>query len=872
MPEEKARRIAAIMFADIMGYTALMESDEVLALSNRDKFKEKLEEELNKHGGTLIKMSGDGALCSFNSALECIRAAVAVQLHMQEQPKVQLRIGIHQADVIFEGGDVHGDGVNIASRLESFALPGSILISAKVYDDIKNQKEIQTVSLGKYLLKNVAEPIEILAISNPGLQVPLNIKLEGKGEKYKEHTSSKKKLLNVGKWVLPVFVIGMVALIFIPPWMKKQHARNELIPAIEKMVNENFRPPTAAYDMALEAEKYLPDDSVLLALWPKVATTLNINSNPPGAEVWWKDYDKPESEWRMLGITPLENVRVPRIYLRFEVRKSGYQTIEYAGPGAYQKLAKYLSNIRLDALDALPEGMVRIPYDTVHLYLVGLEQNAEAKVGEFLMDKYEVTNRQYKAFMDAGGYTDVSFWKYPIQKNGKIISSEEMQKIFIDKTGRTGPSTWEAGTFHDGEGDHPVTGVSWYEAAAYAAFAKKQLPTIYHWVSAASTSRTEYIIPFSNFSGSGTIAVGTLPGYQTLGVYDLAGNAREWCWNYDPNVNNHFILGGAFNDPTYSFNDGYTQHPLDRSMGNGFRCIMTLEQDSTLSFIQQPVFAAYRDYRNEKPVDDKTFEIILRQYAYDKTKLNDSVEFKVERDGWTIEKITFNAAYNNERMQAYLFLPKNSKPPYQTVIFFPGSGDIYSRKFDMEIINGRIDFILKSGRAIVWPVYKGTHERFDALNSDLPNETVFFKEHMIMWRQDIGRTLDYLETRSDIQNDKIGFFGWSWGGYIGGIMPAVEKRIQCVVLNVGGMVMTHALPEADQINFLPRITQPVLMLNGKHDMFFPLETSQKPMYEFLGTSPDKKKMIVYDAGHLVPRVDLVKQTLLWYDTYLGEVK
>ena len=141
-----------------------------------------------------------------------------------------------------------------------------------------------------------------------------------------------------------------------------------------------------------------------------------------------------------------------------------------------------------------------------------------------------------------------------------------------------------------------------------------------------------------------------------------------------------------------------------------------------------------------------------------------------------------------------------------------------------------------------------------------------------MWRKDIGRTIDYLETRKEIQKDKIAFLGWSWGGFMGGIMPAVEKRLKTVVLNVGGMDMNRALPEADQINFLPRIKQPILMLNGEHDMFFPLETAQKPMFNFLGTPVADKKIIVFKSGHQVPRTEFVKETLLWYDKYLGPVK
>jgi len=149
----QTRQLAAIIFTDIVGYTALMEEDEAQALQFRDKMKHKLEAEVSSCNARIIKWMGDGALCSFDSAIESVRAALALQLSMQEEHKVPVRIGIHQADVIFESSDVLGDGVNIASRLESLALPGSIFISAKVYDDIKNQKDIQTISRGKYVLK-----------------------------------------------------------------------------------------------------------------------------------------------------------------------------------------------------------------------------------------------------------------------------------------------------------------------------------------------------------------------------------------------------------------------------------------------------------------------------------------------------------------------------------------------------------------------------------------------------------------------------------------------------------------------------------------------------------------------------------------------
>jgi TolB-like protein len=125
-------------------------------------------------------------MCSFTSTIEGVRAALALQLNMQTDPVVPLRIGMHTGDVIFDENNIYGDGVNIASRMESFALPGSIFISGKVYDDIKNQKDIQTVSLGKYALKNVKEQVEIFAISNPGIKIPGTDSLEGKGEKVQQ--------------------------------------------------------------------------------------------------------------------------------------------------------------------------------------------------------------------------------------------------------------------------------------------------------------------------------------------------------------------------------------------------------------------------------------------------------------------------------------------------------------------------------------------------------------------------------------------------------------------------------------------------------------------------------------------------------------
>jgi len=866
----ESRQLAAILFADIVGFSALMQSDEKRALELRQKLKQELESAVNLHNGTIVKWMGDGVLCTFSSAIQSLHTAIEVQTLMLQEPVVPLRIGIHQADVIFHDADVHGDGVNIASRLESLAIPGSIFISSKVQDDVKSQRDIQTTSLGKYMLKNMQEPVEIFAVSNAGLKVPLNKKLEGKGIKYVSNRISIKKRTLLLRLSLLLAIVSLAAYFFIPPYLNKQHARNTLLPAIQNLAENNFYMPTSGYDMAIEADKYIPGDSALIKLWPSIAAEVSIETVPAGAEVVWKDYNKPDNAWRNAGTTPLKNIKLARGYLRMEIRNKGYQTIEYAGPWA-GTIGSDIDTLKLDPLGSLPDNMTRIPANEARMYIVGLEQEGGKHVGEFLMDKFEVTNKEFKAFVDAGGYSDTSFWTPSFYANGVEYSAAEAMATFIDKTDQSGPANWEAGTYPDGLEDHPVTGISWYEAAAFALFAGKQLPTIFHWSVVAHTNRTEFIVPLSNFNGVATVPVGSLAGYSAFGVYDLAGNAREWCMNESNIKGQCYILGGGWNDPTYAFNDSYTQSAMDRGVANGFRCMKLMKGDTTAAKLRANVSPLYRDYNNEKPVDDKTFALFLNQFIYDKNPLNPNIKQKLEGDTWKAEKISYDAGYNNERMEAWLYLPKDAQGPYQTIVLFPGSSGIYSTQYDPNYAPRLLGFVMKSGRALMVPIFKGTHERHDELNSDLPNETVFYKDHVVMWGKEFGRTIDYLETRPDMQADKIGYLGWSWGGYMGGIIPAVEKRIKASVLNVGGMVMNKSLPEADQLNYLPRVTQPTLMLNGKHDMFFPLESSQKPMFEFLGTPPEHKKKLVYDAGHLVPRLDFVKESLAWYDTYLGEV-
>jgi hypothetical protein len=454
-----------------------------------------------------------------------------------------------------------------------------------------------------------------------------------------------------------------------------------LLPALQEALATSPHSDARLLDLAQETEKALPQDRTLAKLWPLIATTLSIDTQPSGAEIFWKDYDTPDARWRIAWTTPLKGALVPRNPLRVEIRKKGYETIELVSPRPWSRAGSEVPRLMLDAMGSLPRGMVRIPASVNEAILQGIGKYAGTHVPAFLADKYEVTNRQYKAFVDAGGYSNSTYWQFPFMENGKVILPEVARARFTDRTGRPGPATWEAGTFQDGLADHPVVGVSWYEAAAYAAWAGKQLPTIYHWMQLADVERTEFLIRFSNFNGVSTTAAGSLPGLTSYGVYDIAGNAREWVLNGSDTSEQRYILGGGYTDRTYTFNDAYAQFAFDRSFTNGFRCIRALSRSDNAGELTKPLSRAFRDYAHEKPVDDPTFVQYARQFVYDHTALDVHQDLVVNTDEWRLEVVSISAAYNGERLPVYVFLPVHKKPPYQPRFIIPRERRVFRASF-----------------------------------------------------------------------------------------------------------------------------------------------------------------------------------------------
>jgi formylglycine-generating enzyme required for sulfatase activity/dienelactone hydrolase len=677
--------------------------------------------------------------------------------------------------------------------------------------------------------------------------------------------------------VITVLLAGLV----LTAWMylrsvnarRVQWAKSVALPRIVELVKEaDYR---AAFPLARKAMKHIPQDPTLTELWTRISRKLSIKTTPAGAKVWFREYEAMDEPWQYLGQSPLENITLARDTYRWKIEKEGFAT--------HECVMHYSFDVRLSEED-LAGDMVWINAGIVNINMFSTTENTKVEAPSYLIDKYEVTNEQFKRFVDQGGYENRDYWRESqFIKEGRKISWEQAISEFVDKTGQPGPATWEEGTYPEGQGKHPVSGVSWFEAVAYARFAGKSLPTLYHWEQAACLWESVVIVPYSNFAMSGTVPVGSHPGMGHTGLYDMAGNVKEWCFNATDDSGSHrYILGGGWGEQTYMFTSRDFQPPWNRAAVNGFRCVQYPDSEEPATNVllspieRRPVW----DYSTSVPCSDEEFRVMLEHFEYDRTPLNPEIELIDERSPFwrRKEKITFDAAYDGERAIAYLFVPTSAEPPYQAVVYMPGSSANKSKTFQDLPERHSTELILTCGRALLFPVYKGTYERgVDELPS-VHASPLTFRDLYIRGVKDLRRSVDYLETRNDIDSERIAYCGMSAGAAFGPGVVAVEGRFKAAVLISGGFPtwdLTAQIPTLDPVSYAARVNTPVLMVNGKEDFVFPYATSQRPMYEFLGTPEAHKKHQVYPGGHGLLGLfskQIRDDMLDWLDRYLGPVE
>jgi dienelactone hydrolase len=303
---------------------------------------------------------------------------------------------------------------------------------------------------------------------------------------------------------------------------------------------------------------------------------------------------------------------------------------------------------------------------------------------------------------------------------------------------------------------------------------------------------------------------------------------------------------------------------------NGFR---TVHNRAPLSAeAAAPVLRYVRDFSKAKPVSDEAFQAYKAMYAYDRNPLNPKNEGVVEdTPAWTRQRITIDAGYENRRLTVNLFLPKNVRPPFQAVVFFPSARVMFmtdSRSLgDMQFV----DYTIKSGRAVIYPIYAGTYERVTpgwekaGASADL--------QLLIQRSREVRRAVDYLVTLPEIDASRLAYMGVSMGSAYGVIFAALEDRFRALVFLDGGLFLGPAARGGDQLDFAPRITKPVLMVNGMYDFTFPPARSQEPLMRMLGSPQADKRRVMLNTPHDVSQEKeaLSKEVLAWLDKYLGRI-
>jgi tRNA A-37 threonylcarbamoyl transferase component Bud32/dienelactone hydrolase len=618
---------------------------------------------------------------------------------------------------------------------------------------------------------------------------------------------------------------------------------------------------TEGFAIAQAAHARLGDDSAAIASLDNVSDLLTISTEPAGASVYLRQMsDDPASgDSVLIGTTPLQSHRVARADYRMSLHLDGFLPVERMVSGALARTGARTRGpieftIPLTKIGAIPGDMVYVPGGEYRIVSPALPIGLVAELHPYAVDRFEVTNDQFREFTRAGGYSTPRFW----------TARGPAAVRLTDRTGLAGPRDWKNQEPPAGKGDHPVTGVSWHEAAAFCASRGKRLPTLYEWEKAARNGQTSgqgIIMPWgfvystgntaehrANFSGTGTMPVNAHPfGISAFGAYGMAGNVKEWLAN---SVGDEYaVIGGSWQDPAYVYAEVGSLPAVTATEAIGFRCAKDVtEGGGNQGAGPITIATAPKVYR---PVDDATFRTLLAFYRYDPKPPRVRVADVTETPDWRRERVWFDGP-GSDSVLAYLYLPKNAQPPYQTLVMVPSNATFFFQTVSGAAEND-LGAHIKAGRAVLAVVFDGMLERpFPPGRVNPSPSSVAFRDLMVRHATELRMGMDMLATRPDIDTTRLAYVGTSWGAGSRLVFAGVDPRFKAVVLIGAGIDerVQPTLPEAANFNFIPRITVPKLMVNGRQDEEHPWNTRALPLWNLLR---EPKELKLFDGvGHRPP--------------------
>ncbi len=593
------------------------------------------------------------------------------------------------------------------------------------------------------------------------------------------------------------------------------------------------------------------------------------------------------------GVTPFaEPLPIPRGVLTLKLELEDYETryIMARNPGPMFNNLIYLegfgNQFPIEEVTLFPPGkipldMVEVPASNLPLFVTGWSRKLVGSdlvvpTPQFAVSRFEVTNAEYKEFVDKDGYRNPAYWDGLQFVDGNLqLSFEDAMSRFVDTTGRHGPAGWALGNFEPGESKLPVGGVSWYEAVAYSRFRRLALPTIYHWTRYA-LGPLEGLYPVgpalslaSNFNQTGLLPAKNPVGIGPWGTYHTSGNVREWIWNSAEGLG--LAQGESWQGYGGASSIVTTVPRMNRRAGNGIRLIQHIETGLDEKLMGPIDLVSDDPYARREPASDEAFEIMQAQFTPPKRKPTEVSVVRVrETDHWVVDEHRLKFS-EDETLVLYIFTPTTGKAPFQTVVYGPDGSAVLPGQMNRDAVAEVAHFqdILRGGRAVVVPIWAGTFE-LAVPNLWLPE---LHAPYAVLWYRNVVDTVNYIASREELSAD-VAYMGYSFGaGFFGNLLLALETRLKTGILMSGGLVHYVKLnPLLDGIHYTPRIHQPILMLNGKFDHIHPWVESSQRMLQLLGTPAEHKKLVGYDAGHIdFEHNEVVSEIGNWLDKYLGPV-